>query len=356
MCASNRLPGHMAAATVLAATVWLAGCVTVHEDGGFEWWWDAREPLEGETATDRMRNLFARHDPDAARMFWGMALARLHGEDVGRLADMEGTVRLVSDKYAWLPGMREYADWLKGRQAYFEAARHATAVEERRFRMEREAARLAPATGKVTVRTVPAALSVPTAFSRTPLPPSLPKGRPKGVRREHVETGRAYWRGKVETQPRPVGADHWAAVAVRAFRGEAVPDELAWMAEVESSWNPSARSPVGAAGLFQLMPRTATSLGLALSPEDERLDPAASSRAAARYLKTLHGRFGSWPLALAAYNAGQGRVSTLCRKHGKSFDAIAAHLPVETRLYVPRVLETVRVRTGVDPETLPAPG
>jgi len=105
------------------------------------------------------------------------------------------------------------------------------------------------------------------------------------------------------------------------------------------------------------MPTTAKSLGLRLDPEDEREHPERSARAAARLLRRLHGRFGSWPLALAAYNAGEGRIGAALREtQGQTFEDIAPALPVETRMYVPRVLEIIRLREGIDPDRLPPPG
>ena len=73
----------------------------------------------------------------------------------------------------------------------------------------------------------------------------------------------------------------------RAFAAEGVPPELAWLAEVESSFNPSARSPSGARGLFQLKADTARGLGLSTFLPDERTDPEKSARAAARKLRAL---------------------------------------------------------------------
>jgi membrane-bound lytic murein transglycosylase D len=138
-----------------------------------------------------------------------------------------------------------------------------------------------------------------------------------------------------------------------AFTAEGVPPELAWLAEAESSLNPSARSPVGAKGLFQFMPDTAKAMGLGTFFPDERTDPEKSAHAAARYLKTLHGKFGSWPLAFAAYNAGEGRVRrTLTAKGAKDFAGIASALPAETRMYVPKVCALVAVRSGTPADRL----
>jgi membrane-bound lytic murein transglycosylase D len=134
---------------------------------------------------------------------------------------------------------------------------------------------------------------------------------------------------------------------------EGVPPEVAWLAEVESTLDPAARSPAGAKGLFQLMPVTARSLGLSTFLPDDRTNAQKSARAAARYLAGLHEKFGDWPLAFAAYNSGEGRVRRLLEAHGaKSFADIAEVLPVETRMYVPKVCATIAVRTGVTPDKI----
>jgi hypothetical protein len=140
------------------------------------------------------------------------------------------------------------------------------------------------------------------------------------------------------------------------FLAEGVPAELVWLAEVESGFDTLARSPIGAVGLFQLMPETAKSLGLALAPWDQRLQPERNAHAAARYLKHLHGLFGDWRLAIAAYNGGEGLVGHLLEKHAaRRYDEIAEELPTETRTYVPKVEATILRREGVVLEDMKPP-
>ena len=149
-------------------------------------------------------------------------------------------------------------------------------------------------------------------------------------------------------RPAPANAGELMPQLRTAFGAEGLPPELAWLAEVESSLDPTARSPAGAKGLFQLKAGTAHDLGLSTFLPDDRTDPAKSAQAAARLLRRLREKFGSWPLALAAYNAGEGRLSrALHGSAGQDFSGVAARLPAETRMYVPEVFALVKTRTGV---------
>jgi hypothetical protein len=130
--------------------------------------------------------------------------------------------------------------------------------------------------------------------------------------------------------------------AGRIFREEGVPVELLRIAQVESNWKPFALSPKGAFGLWQLMPATAWRYGLRVDAmDDDRADVDKSTRAAARYLRDLHLRFGDWALALAAYNAGEDAVQrAMERGASRDFWNLSERklLPAETRAYVPAVL------------------
>lgn len=155
---------------------------------------------------------------------------------------------------------------------------------------------------------------------------------------------REIWIEKMVRQPWPKNSEKYVKQLKPVFRASAVPGELVWVAEVESSFDPRARSPEGATGLFQLMPATAKRFGLSTWPIDHRMRPEPSARAAAQYLRFLYGKFKDWRLALAAYNCGEGRVEGLLKKHeGTSYDSIARHLPAETQMYVPKV-ESVLLR------------
>ena len=162
------------------------------------------------------------------------------------------------------------------------------------------------------------------------------------------QSKRKAWIDVTQERPIPPLAFKQIAQLKKIFADERVPEELVWLAEVESSFDPKARSPVGAAGLFQLMPATARGLDLSVGLlRDERLQPEKNARAAAQYLRQLHTRFGDWRLVLAAYNAGESRVAALLKKHNaRTFDEIAHRLPSETQMYVPKVEAVLRKREG----------
>lgn len=217
------------------------------------------------------------------------------------------------------PETQPYAAWLRARSDYFDAA------EQLRQAMP-------------PPRPVP---GQPSRFATNP-PPALE---------------RKVWEKRVAQRPLPKGAETLVPKLKEIFAAQRVPTELVWLAEVESSFDRRARSPVGAAGLFQFMPATAKRFGLRRWPFDQRHQIEPSAQAAAQYLRVLHKQFRDWPLALAAYNAGEGNVRRLLDKHrSRSFDAIAVHLPAETQMFVPRVEATILRRENVRLSRLPAPG
>jgi len=128
------------------------------------------------------------------------------------------------------------------------------------------------------------------------------------------------------------------------LRQEGIPAELSAVVLVESGGQPAALSSKGARGIWQFMPDTARRYGLFVDrTRDDRTDIEKSTRAAARYLRDL--RFGNWPLALAAYNAGELAVQGAVKRTGSSdFTAISntGQIPVETRSYVPAVLAAIK--------------
>lgn len=168
---------------------------------------------------------------------------------------------------------------------------------------------------------------------------------------------RELWIKKVSKKPWPPKSVPLITALKPVFRTERIPPELVWIAEVESSFDARARSPAGAAGLFQLMPATAKRFGLRTWPMDQRYSPEKSARAAAQYLRFLYTKFGDWRLALAAYNCGEGTVQKAqAKSKNASFDSIAARLPAETQLYVPKVEATLLKREGLRVKDLRVPG
>jgi membrane-bound lytic murein transglycosylase D len=291
------------------------------EPAAEEWLKGAQELFE-EYAPAEIKEQFAFPSAREWDEFAHRLQQALESNDLRRLAAYEPEARAALVALRALPEYQDYADWLAERLDYIEMA-------------------------KATLRRTPARPATP------PKPPMRGPARPDApLRIPDYEP----WLARVRQRSVPEGAAALLPRVQAAFREEGIPPELAWVAEAESTFNPAALSPTGAKGLFQLMPETAKSLGLQTFLPDERTNPEKSARAAAQYLRHLHERFGDWPLALAAYNAGEGRVGrTLTQQNARTFAEIADNLPVETRMYVPKVLATIEARAGVAPASLPEP-
>lgn len=274
--------------------------------------------------------------PQEWQQFWRLAQATLQSESLVDLAEFLPYAEVALAYLDRVPEARPYADWLRQRVDYLSFA-------DEIVREEKAVATLPPAMppSKPATITPP---PKPVATVPAPKPPVLPATSSAGKKSMDVSR----WMKKLEGRPPPKSSAQFVPLLKPIFRQEGVPEQLVWLAEVESSFDPLARSPVGALGLYQFMPATAERFGLSLKPKDERIVPERSAYAAAKYLKFLHGRFGSWPLALAAYNAGEGRVGKLLTRHqAGTFEEIAEHLPAETRMYVPKIDAVVQIREGV---------
>ena len=278
--------------------------------------YDLGKSLFDRYATPEVKERFEFPSPERWDEFAGRLQHALESENLEELAAYEPEARAALAALRVLPGYEDYADWLATRIDYIEAAKQAP-----RF--------VAPVLPKNPLTPPSPALTIPYYD---------------------------LWLERIRGRPLPARAEELMPILRAAFVAEGVPPELAWLAEVESTLDPSARSPSGAKGLFQLMPETARNLGLSTFLPDDRANAEKSARAAAHYLRTLHDKFGEWPLALAAYNAGEGRVGRLLKsRSARNFADISAALPSETRMYVPKVCATIAVRTGVTPQQIPSP-
>jgi membrane-bound lytic murein transglycosylase D len=253
-------------------------------------------------------------DQQKVREFFDSVQKDFQGDYVIDLAQLRGTAKVVLPDLESYEETAPYAAWLRTRMDYLETA------EELRLRIPPP---------KSTTNGLP------------DLSPGLRYNPPPNDIRE-------IWIRKMADRPVPDEAKPYVGRLKPIFAEKKVPAQLIWLAEVESSFDPEARSPAGAAGLFQLMPATAKQYGLRTWPFDQRLDPEPNARAAAALLSRLHEKFKDWRLTLAAYNAGEGTVQNLLKKHkATTYDEIARYLPAETQMYVPKVEATLKRREGI---------
>lgn len=153
-------------------------------------------------------------------------------------------------------------------------------------------------------------------------------------------------------------AEDHLTIVLAGVRSRGLPLEIACLPMLESAFEPEAISHAGAAGLWQLMPETARRFGLIVNDEiDERFDVYKSTSAATAYLATLYKEFQNWPLALAAYNCGEGALRRALKNTGttslpeltqacRALGAPAAPLTEETLCFVPRFAAAVHIMTN----------
>lgn len=146
----------------------------------------------------------------------------------------------------------------------------------------------------------------------------------------------------------------------REFKEAGLPEELAYLAFIESGFNPNAVSRAGAGGMWQFMPYTGKKYGLTQDRWiDERRDPHKATRSAIAYLTKLHELFdGDWHLAVSAYNAGEGKIGrALAGSDSKSFFELCrnndkldykAQLRQETKQYLPRLLAVTKIMRNLE--------
>lgn len=145
----------------------------------------------------------------------------------------------------------------------------------------------------------------------------------------------------------------YRAYIVQEFEKAGIPTELSWLPLIESGFKTQALSSARALGPWQFIPSTGYKFGLNRDDFiDDRMDPIKSTHAAIGYLKELHGMFGDWMTALAAYNCGEGRVARVIRTQNvnylDNFWDLYSQLPNETARYVPRFLATLHVINNVE--------
>jgi membrane-bound lytic murein transglycosylase D len=186
------------------------------------------------------------------------------------------------------------------------------------------------------------------ASRRRPMPDNhkaIPLIENKWVQRE-IESFRGPERKYFEEAYRRSG--FYRAWIVEQLRTAGLPEELSWLPIIESFFMPRAQSYAWALGMWQFIGSTGAYYGLARDRFiDERMDPYKSTRAAIKYLTDLHGLFGEWTTALAAYNCGEGFVQrVIATQHIDYLDNfwdLFERLPYQTARYVPRFIATILI-------------
>jgi membrane-bound lytic murein transglycosylase D len=136
------------------------------------------------------------------------------------------------------------------------------------------------------------------------------------------------------------------------LRDRRLPEDLIWLAMIESGFDAKARSPAGAVGLWQFMPATGEVYGLMQNRHfDQRRNPRLATQAAAHHLRDLYMRFGQWDLALAAYNMGYEQLLNAIDRYGTSdFNELSRQeaIPSETAAYVPKIMAAAIVANNLE--------
>jgi membrane-bound lytic murein transglycosylase D len=133
-------------------------------------------------------------------------------------------------------------------------------------------------------------------------------------------------------------ANRYFSIMEPILKANGIPDDLKYLAVIESNMDPRAVSYVNAVGIWQLMPATAKQYGLTVSNEvDERYNLVKATETACKYFKSAYKKYGSWPAVAASYNAGMGRISGELTKQ-KAESTFNLWLVEETSRYVYRIL------------------
>jgi membrane-bound lytic murein transglycosylase D len=300
---------------ILIASGWLASAQTNEID--LDDVMDAAQQFAQENLDPDVAQALQSVDRNKVQNFLDQFQNYLNGDQVLDVAQLKSAANIALPLLEAREETQPYAAWLRSRLDYFDVADELKSLTPAPK----------PETGK----------------------PALPLPNPS------FKTEQEIWTKKVNPRPMPKGAAQLVPKLKAIYTAEGVPPALVWLAEVESGFDANARSPVGAVGMFQLMPATAKDLGLSSFPFDQRKQVEPAARAAAKYLRQLHDQFNDWRLAVAAYNAGPGKVAQLLKRYQTtSYERIAPYLPAETQMYVPKVEATIRHREGLALETLKA--